>query len=169
MGRLRAWVLEQATRRRWFVAFGRFVMRPVDLAARWLGLSGRLGRPLSTAVANVPGAYLVTIGRRSGQPRTTPVVPVDGPWGVAVIASNFGQDRRPGWYHNLTADPDCLLERDGQRRPCRARPASAEERPAIWRRATAVYPAWETYDERTERELDVFVLEPRPGHEADRD
>lgn len=163
MHRIRSRILRSAARRPWFVWFGRLVIRPVDLAARRLGLARRLRRPLSTAVAGVPGAYLVTVGRRTGQQRTTPVVPIDAPCGLGLIASNWGQDRRPDWYHNLVAEPHCLIDRGGEVRAHRARRATPEERASIWRRATAIYPAWEAYDARTARELDVFLLEPLEG------
>ena len=167
MHRIRSRILRSAARRPWFVWFGRLVIRPVDLAARRLGLALRLRRPLSAVVAGVPGAYLVTVGRRTGQRRTTPVVPIDVPFGVGVIASNWGQERRPGWYHNLVAEPRCLLDRGGEVRAHRARRATDEERATIWQRATAIYPAWEAYDARTARELDVFLLEPVEEPQAD--
>jgi deazaflavin-dependent oxidoreductase (nitroreductase family) len=120
----------------------------------------RLGRrPLSVIGTNLPVGYLTTVGRRTGELRTTPVVPVDSPAGVAVIASNWGQNRRPGWALNLTADPRCLTEREGSVRTCRARSASSAEREEIWQRALALYPAWASYDARVERDLEIFVLE----------
>jgi len=152
---------DRFSERRWFATVGRFVVRPADSAFRRLGLARRFGRPLSAIATGIDNAYLTTTGRRSGRSRTVPVLPIDLDDGrVALVASNWGQDTRPAWYHNLVADPSCRLERGGVTSAHRARPAGDDERDAIWRRALAVYPAWRAYQERTPHDIDVLVLEP---------
>lgn len=141
-------------RSRSFIPVARFVVRPLDMLVR------RTGRPFSSLGTGLPTVYLTTTGRKSGAPRTTPVAAIDVPTGVAVIASNWGREVRPGWHHNLSADPRCTLERGGRAASYRARPAEPEEREQIWERAIHLYPPWQAYAERVDRALDMFVLEP---------
>jgi deazaflavin-dependent oxidoreductase (nitroreductase family) len=79
----------------------------------------------------------------------------------AVVASLGGAPRHPVWYLNLTDDPDVTLQ-DGPRvMDMRAHTASPEEKAEWWPRATAVWPAYDEYQARTDRELPVVILEPR--------
>jgi F420H(2)-dependent quinone reductase len=116
-------------------------------------LLGRVGR--------APVLLLTTTGRKSGQRRTAPVLYMhDGP-GLVVIGSNAGNPRPPAWSLNLVAHPDAEVEIRGERRPVRARVAQGEERSELWRRMNDQYGGFEDYRERTERDIRVFVLEPR--------
>ena len=100
-------------------------------------------------------------GAKSGLPRETPIIYLeDGP-NLVVVASMGGQDRNPSWFHNLRAHPDAEVEIRGRRRPVTARRATAAEADALWPRLSAMWPAWEDYKTRTDREFPVFVLEPR--------
>ena len=116
----------------------------------------------STLVAGLPLVMLTTTGAKTGRPRTVPLVgiPVDGT--VAVIGSNFGQQRHPAWYHNLRAHPDATAAIDGVRRPVRAVPAEGERRARIWQAGLQMYPGYAQYERRAaHRDITVFVLEPR--------
>lgn len=103
---------------------------------------------------------LTTKGRRSGQPRTTPLIfaPVDG--GYAIVASKGGSAEPPAWYRNLTAEPEVEVQVKGDVFKARARTADAEEKAALWPTMVAEWPAYDEYQERTEREIPVVVLEP---------
>jgi deazaflavin-dependent oxidoreductase (nitroreductase family) len=104
---------------------------------------------------------LTTTGRRSGEPRTTPLI--YGPDGSSfvVVASKGGSDEPPAWYLNLAADPDVEVQVKGDRFKARARTASAEEKPRLWRMMTAEWPSYDEYQQKTEREIPVVVLERR--------
>jgi deazaflavin-dependent oxidoreductase (nitroreductase family) len=116
---------------------------------------------LASLLSGIPVVMLTTTGAKSGRPRTVPVlgIPVDGT--VAIIASNFGQHRHPGWYHNLRADPQAEAVLDGRRRRVRALEADGERRARIWTEGLRVYPGFSQYERRAEqRRISVFVLEP---------
>ena len=88
----------------------------------------------------MPVAELHTVGRKSGQPRSTmltaPVIEADR---VVLVASKGGDDRDPDWYRNLIAHPDIELTMAGRCRPMRARRASPQEKAELWPRVVAAY------------------------------
>ena len=116
---------------------------------------------LASLLSGIPVVMLTTTGAKSGRRRTVPVLglPVDDR--VAVIASNFGQQRQPGWFYNLRANPEGEMSIDGETRRFRAREAEGETRERIWRQGLKVYPGWTQYEKRaSHRTIHVFVLEP---------
>ncbi len=116
-------------------------------------LFGRIGR--------APVLLLTTTGRRSGQPRTAPVVYLRDGERLVVIGSNAGNRHEPAWSLNLRANPDAEIEVGGSRRLVRARVTQGDERADLWRRMNAQFAGFEDYEERTDRDIAVFVLEPR--------
>jgi deazaflavin-dependent oxidoreductase (nitroreductase family) len=116
-------------------------------------LMGKVGR--------APVLLLTTVGRRSGQSRTAPVVFVRDGERIVVIGSNAGNARAPAWSHNLRANPDAEIEIRGERRRVRARVAEGAEREDLWRKINDQYTGFDVYEARTSRAIDVFVLEPR--------
>lgn len=103
---------------------------------------------------------LTTTGRRSGEPRTMPLI--YAPYGedaYTVVASKGGWDAHPVWYLNLTEDPEVEVQVKGDRFKARARTATAEEKPGIWKTMAAEWPAYDEYQQKTEREIPVVVLE----------
>jgi deazaflavin-dependent oxidoreductase (nitroreductase family) len=113
----------------------------------------------ASLVSGLPVVLLTTTGARSGLPRTTPVLALPTPDGLAVIASNWGQKRHPAWCHNLRANPCGAVEVDGEAREFRAVEARGEQRDRIWREGLRVYPGWSQYERRAgERRIAVFVL-----------
>ncbi len=112
-------------------------------------------------VGRAPVLLLTSIGRRSGQPRTAPVVFLADGANVIVIGSNAGNVREPAWSHNLKANVDAEVEIGSDRRLVSARVADGEERVELWRKMNAQYAGFDDYDERTSRDIAVFVLEPR--------
>jgi len=119
---------------------------------------GRIGGE----IMGMPAVVLHTVGRKTGEPRTNMLTApiVDGDT-VVLVASWGGDARHPMWYLNLQANPDVELERDGTRRPMRARTATPEERAELWPRIVERYRGYGGYQERTDREIPVVVLEPR--------
>lgn len=112
-------------------------------------------------VGRAPVLLLTSIGRRSGQPRTAPVVFLADGERVVVIGSNAGNKRAPAWSYNLKANPDCEVQIRGERRDVRARLAEGEERAELWRKMNEQYAGFDDYEERTARDIGVFVLERR--------
>jgi deazaflavin-dependent oxidoreductase (nitroreductase family) len=121
------------------------------------------GRHTASSLATgLPVVLLTTIGARSGEPRTTPVLGFPTDEGMVVIASNYGQPQHPAWYHNLKANPDGELVVDGRRSSFHAVEADGERRERIWREGLTIYPGWSVYERRApNRRIAVFVLEPR--------
>lgn len=118
---------------------------------------------LSSVVAGVPIFTLTTIGARTGQPRSVPLVGVLDGDKVALFASNFGQARYPAWYYNLRQHPEATLSFGGRSGTYSAREAEGEERAAYWQRALALYPGYALYEQRIgdKRRVPVMVLEPK--------
>ncbi len=102
---------------------------------------------------------LTTRGRRSGEPRTMPLIyqPYDGYH--LVVASKGGSDQPPAWFRNIEADPEVEVQVKGDRFRARARTATPEEKPDMWKAMTSIWPDYDDYQERTDREIPVVVLE----------
>jgi deazaflavin-dependent oxidoreductase (nitroreductase family) len=116
---------------------------------------------LMAKVGRAPVLLLTTTGRRSGQPRTAPVVFLPDGANLVVIGSNAGNRNAPAWSYNLEANPDAEVEIRGERRAVRARVADGEERDRLWTAMNAQYEGFDQYRERAAREIALFVLEPR--------
>lgn len=108
-----------------------------------------------------PTLLLTTTGRRSGEPRTTPLIfGRDGDDHV-VVASVGGMPRHPAWYLNLQGTPGARIQVKGDHIDVVARTASDDEKPRLWRLMNEVWPNYERYQERTDRVIPVVVLSPR--------
>jgi deazaflavin-dependent oxidoreductase (nitroreductase family) len=118
---------------------------------------GRVGGKLGKA----PILLLTTTGRKSGQPRTAPVLYLADGDRFAVINTNAGNEKTPAWSLNLRANPEAEVEVGKKRVEVRARIAEGEEREDLWRRHMQQYSGWEFYESKLDREIGVFVLEPR--------
>lgn len=116
---------------------------------------------LAGKVGGSPVLLLSTTGRRSGQRRTAPVLYMRDGERLIVIGSNAGNERAPAWSLNLKANPDAEVELAGRRQSVRARVAEGAERADLWRRINERYRGFDDYDARTQRDIAVFVLEPR--------
>lgn len=119
------------------------------------------GRVGGNVPSGAPICLLTTTGRRTGRPRTVPLLYLpyrDGEF--AVVASRGGMSTPPAWYLNLQADPRATVEVGDRRQAVVARPAGDEERPELWAALTAVYPNFDAYQARTDRRIPVLVLRP---------
>jgi deazaflavin-dependent oxidoreductase (nitroreductase family) len=104
---------------------------------------------------------LSTRGRSSGEPRTTPLIHrTDGDRWV-VVASKGGAPANPSWYENLLADPEASIDVLAETIPVVASTAQGEERARLWSLMAEVWPAYDDYQARTEREIPVVVLTRR--------
>ena len=104
---------------------------------------------------------LSTTGRKSGEPRTTPLIHrTDGERWI-VVASKGGAPQNPSWFENLRANPDATIEVMGDEIPVHATTAEGEERARLWSLMTEVWPAYDDYQARTARQIPVVVLSRR--------
>jgi deazaflavin-dependent oxidoreductase (nitroreductase family) len=107
----------------------------------------------------VPTLLLTTTGRRSGKPYTTPLIYGEEGGRYLVVASRGGAPEHPQWYRNLVAQPEVGVQIRAERFRARARTASAEEKPALWKLMTGIWPAYDEYQQRTTRDIPVVILE----------
>jgi deazaflavin-dependent oxidoreductase (nitroreductase family) len=104
---------------------------------------------------------LTTEGRTSGESRTTPLIHrTDGDRWV-VVASKGGAPENPSWFENLKANPDGAIQVLGEESPVRATAADGEERARLWSLMAEVWPAYDDYQAKTDREIPVVVLARR--------
>jgi deazaflavin-dependent oxidoreductase (nitroreductase family) len=109
---------------------------------------------------------LETVGRKSGERRVTPLIYGDTGGEVVIVASKGGADVHPAWYLNLTAMAEVTIQIAGQAFRCKWREPAAEERAAIWRFMTGLYPPYRDYQAATRREIPVVCF--APGEEVAR-
>ena len=106
----------------------------------------------------VPTLLLTTTGSKTGLRRRTALIYArDGDTHV-VVASNGGSPGHPAWYRNLDTDPHVHVQVGAQEFDATARTATGEERERLWPLVSAVWPAYEDYQRKTEREIPVVVL-----------
>ena len=104
---------------------------------------------------------LWTTGRKSGERRASALIYVTSDDGVVVVASNGGAGGHPGWYRNLDADPAVEVQVGADRYAGRARLATGDERAELWRTMTDIWPDYDSYQARTDRQFPVVVIERR--------
>ena len=107
-----------------------------------------------------PVLLLVTTGRKSGQRRTTVLLYLEDGGRYVIVASNGGTATHPMWWLNLQADPEVTVEVGGRKTHVRATEARGEEKARLWQRLVRMYPSYEDYQKRTDREIPVVILEP---------
>jgi deazaflavin-dependent oxidoreductase (nitroreductase family) len=117
---------------------------------------------LSSMLAGMPVVTVTTIGAKSGQPRSLPLVAIPDGENVILIASNYGQKHHPAWYYNLHAHPEVQLTYEGQTVAYVAQETSGAERERCWQRAVDLYSGYALYEERAgQRQIGVFLLTPQ--------
>jgi deazaflavin-dependent oxidoreductase (nitroreductase family) len=104
-----------------------------------------------------PICLLTTTGRRSGMAHTVPVIFLDNGDTLVVVASQGGVTTHPDWYLNLVANPRATIDIEGDAQAMVARTATADEKADLWPRLVAMYPKYDTLQERTEREFPVVI------------
>jgi deazaflavin-dependent oxidoreductase (nitroreductase family) len=121
------------------------------------------GRVSLAGVIGMRLLMLETTGRRTGEPRVTPLIYATQGTDFLVVGSNWGQERNPAWVLNLLAKPESVVSLRGARIPVHARRLTEEERAAVWSRLTEIWPAYDEYVDRVRatsgREIMVFRLE----------
>jgi deazaflavin-dependent oxidoreductase (nitroreductase family) len=135
-----------------------WVREQVELYERSGGTQGTTLRD-----TGLPVVIITNRGARSGKLRKTPVMRVEHDGRYAAIASQGGAPTHPRWYYNLRSDPMVELQDGPRKRTMVAREVSGDERVQWWERAVAAYPPYAAYQQRTSRQIPVFVLEPADG------
>ena len=112
---------------------------------------------------------LTTVGRRSGRERSTPLFYTRDGNDYVVIASNGGEEHPPHWSHNLRANPRADIQVGRDVIACRAERVGAADVPRLWAKLLAIHGGYESYRQRTTRELTLFRLKPVTGRGAPRE
>jgi deazaflavin-dependent oxidoreductase (nitroreductase family) len=108
----------------------------------------------------VPTLLLTTTGRKSGLPRTSALIFGQDGDDHIIIASMGGAPVHPQWYRNLLAQPDAEIEVKAEHLRVRARTAEGDERTRLWALMAGIWPNYDTYQTRTDRQIPVVVLSP---------
>ena len=118
----------------------------------------------TTEAASVQGLAVVLLtmtGRKSGDLLKVPLMRVEHDGVYAAVASKGGAPDHPQWYFNLKANPDITVQDGTTTHDVRARIIEGDERAEWWERCVAAYPSYAEYQTKTDRQIPVFVLEPR--------
>jgi len=115
-------------------------------------LFGRMGKS--------PILLLNTVGRKTGRKRTTPLLYVMDGEDFVIIASKGGAATHPAWYLNLRANPDATVEIGDREVQVEAGVADPEEKARLWEKMVEMYPTYDDYQRKTEREIPLLVLRP---------
>jgi F420H(2)-dependent quinone reductase len=120
----------------------------------------RTGGAEAATMRGRPIIVLTSVGARSGKLRKTALMRVEHNGEYAVVASKGGAERHPTWYWNLLANPHVELQDGPVKKDYLAREVHGAERAQWWARATEVWPDYDVYTTRTDRDIPVFVLTP---------
>jgi len=143
---------------RWVTAF--FAPRIHRLDKAFLELTK--GKHSLAEILGWPIVEITTLGAKSNQPRTMPLVGIIDNEKIALIASSFGREHNPGWYYNLKAHPECEVLFQGKTGKYIAREKVGEEYKHYWQIAVSYYIGYEKYKERAaHRHIPVMLLEPK--------
>jgi F420H(2)-dependent quinone reductase len=132
-----------------------------DQVELYEGSGGTQG--LTLRETGLPVVIVTNLGAKSGKVHKTPVMRVEHGGRYAMVASKGGAPTHPLWYYNVRANPLVELQDGPQKQDMVAREISGAEREEWWERAVAAYPPYAEYQQRTTREIPVFVLEPAAG------
>ena len=121
------------------------------------------GRTSLLDIGGLPNLVLTVTGRKSGLARSTPLLCVPHQGALLIAGSNFGGPTEPVWVKNIEANPAVSVRFDGQTRELVSARLEGEARERAWEAMLAVWPNFAKYEQRTERRIKVFALEPSAG------
>lgn len=124
------------------------------------------GGTKANTLRGMPIILLTTVGARSGKLRKTPLMRVAHNGEYAAVASLGGAPQHPVWYYNIVKNPHVELQDGPVKRDYVAREVNGDEKALWWERAVEAYPPYADYQEKTEREIPVFVLTPMDDQDA---
>jgi deazaflavin-dependent oxidoreductase (nitroreductase family) len=132
-----------------------------DQVERYEGSGGTQG--LTLRDTGLPVVIVTNAGAKSGKVHKTPVMRVEHGGTYAMVASKGGAPENPQWYYSVRANPLVEVQDGPNKQDYRAREISGDERAEWWQRAVAAYPPYAEYQEKTTRQIPVFLLEPASG------
>jgi len=117
---------------------------------------------LTNVLTGVPIVILTTVGAKSGQPRSVPLIGIPDGENVILIATNWGQKQYPSWYINLRACPEATITLNDETKTYIAHEADPAERHRYWPLAVKYYPGYDRYKASIgdSRKIPIMVLEP---------
>ena len=137
--------------------FTPWIHRIDNAILKWTG-----GRLSAAQLVGWPVIQLTTVGAKTGQRRTLPLVVIFDEEKLALVASSMGRVHHPGWYYNLKAHPECEVSYRGRSQMYVAREASADEYERYWKLAVSYYAGYDVYKQRAaHRHIPIMVLEPK--------
>ncbi len=136
------------------------IIRVMSAVNTWMyrASGGRVG---GRWMYDAPIFLLTTVGRKSGQKRTTPLLFLEDGDRIVTVASQGGMSKDPLWIRNIDANPDVEAQVGSKKRSMRARRATAEEKAKYWPALCRMYPDYADYQARTIRDIPVVLLDPR--------
>jgi deazaflavin-dependent oxidoreductase (nitroreductase family) len=134
---------------------------PWEPIAEEVELYERTGGSEPSQIVGEQWVILWTVGAKSGNVRKTPLVRIaDGEGRYAVVGSQGGAPSHPQWVHNVRANPIARLQDGVDVRDYSVHEAEGDEKSTWWKRATAVWPDYDSYQAATDRQIPLFVLDP---------
>lgn len=120
------------------------------------------GRLMSRFIGGYPVCIVTMTGARSRKRRRVALIHLPHGDNKLLVASQGGMNSNPVWYHNIVAHPDIQIMVGGEEKAYRARRVSDEEKAALWPHLLSLYPDFDEYQARTDRNIPVFTCEPVP-------
>lgn len=139
---------------------GTYEPSPWEFVANQVALFERTGGREGDLLEGKPCVILWTRGRQSGAIRKSPLMRVKDGDRYAVVASMGGAPKHPVWYLNLVDDPNVSLQDGADVHDFVARVASGAERAEWWQKANEVWPSYDDYQAKTDREIPLVILDP---------
>jgi len=118
------------------------------------------GRSTGAGPSGLPTLLLTSIGRKSGEQRTVPLVFLRNGEDMVIVGSLAGYDQHPAWSRNLSANPQCWVQLDRRKMTAVARQATEKERQELWPKLIALLPLWDLFQQQTERPFPIVILSP---------
>ena len=138
---------------------GEYAPSPSDRAREQVELFERTNGQEGNTLGGRPVIILTSRGAKSGKLRKTPLMRVEHDGAYAAVASLGGAPKHPVWYFNVVADPHVELQDGAEKWDMQAREVTGSEKEEWWARCVEAYPPYADYQQKTDREIPVFVLE----------
>ena len=114
------------------------------------------GRLMNRYVGGFPVCIITTKGAKSGARRRFPLIHLPLGEKKLLVASMGGMDKMPSWYYNIAANPEVQIMVDGAEKTYNARRVSDQEKATLWPHICSLYPEYDEYQARTDRNIPVF-------------